>query len=133
MQAILERYCGWLEFSNNRGDVMAESRGAREDRALKEAYEAVCNRGTPYLSRDTTQKTLTSKHAKIKPKVLNVGGLQLADLLAHPITRDVLVAYKRIPERGSAFADKVSQVVEPKYNRHKYDGRINGYGRIILA
>src|SRR5574337_502591 len=133
MQAILERYCGWLRFSNNRGDVMAESRGAKEDRALKEAYEAVCNRGTYYLPKDIAQKTLTSKHAKIKSKALNVGGLQLADLLAHPITRDVLAAYRRIPDRGSDFADRVSQIVESKYNCHEYDGRINGYGRIILA
>lgn len=133
MQAILERYCGWLRLTGNRGDVMAESRGAKEDRALKEAYEAVYNRGTYYLLRDDAQKTLTSKHAKIKPKVLNICGLQLADLLAHPITRDVLLAYGRIPDRGSSFADRISEIVYSKYNRQVYQDRINGYGRIILA
>lgn len=133
MQAMMERYCGWLRFTGNRGDVIAESRGGMEDRALKEAYGAVYASGTYFLPKEHAQTTLTSKHIKIKPKVLNIAGLQLSDLLAHPLTRDVLLAYGRIPDRGSPFADEIARIIEPKYNRQVYQDRINGYGRVILA
>lgn len=130
--ALLERYCGWLNFIGARGDLMAESRGSREDRALRQAYTDFHASGFMYLPRDRARATLTSKEAKIKPKVLNIAGLQLADLLAHPLKRDVLVAYGRLPTCGSAFADEIVKVVEPKYNRQVYQNRISGYGRVFL-
>lgn len=39
LTALLERYCGKLNFDNNNGDVLAESRGGTEDRQLKLAYD----------------------------------------------------------------------------------------------
>jgi hypothetical protein len=79
------------------------------------------------------QKTLTSKHIKLKPKALNVAGLQLADVLAHPVTRDVLRAYGRISDPTAQFPERVMRVAVQKYNHHLFNRRIDGYGRVILA
>ena len=131
--ALLERYCGWLDYCGLRGDLVAESRGGDEDRAFKEAYAAFYDNGAQYLSKDIVQATLTTKEAKLEKKKLNTAGLQLADTLAHPLTRDVLRAYDLISDRGGVFADKISSIVESKYNRRFDTGRINGYGRKIIA
>ena len=114
LQALLERYCGLLGRIGHQGDVNGAT------------YPSL-------LTRDLAQRTLTSKHIKLKPKALNVAGLQLADVLAHPVTRDVLQAYGRISGPGGQFPQRVMQVAVPKYNRHLFNGRINGYGRVILA
>jgi hypothetical protein len=42
---MLQRFAGYLNHINRVGDVMAESRGGREDRLLKESYAHVFERG----------------------------------------------------------------------------------------
>jgi len=39
----------------------------------------------------------------------------------------------RIKERGSPFADRICEVVLPKYNRRFDTGKIEGYGRKMIA
>lgn len=132
--AMLERYCGWLRFTAAHGDVMAESRGGRDDHALKDAYRKFYRHGSYYLNAAIAQATLTTKEIKVKPKALNIAGLQLADILAHPLTRDVLVEYNRIPPLvPGSFAEKMTAAAQAKYNRQVYQNRIRGYGRILLA
>lgn len=38
---MLERYCGFLHFISAQGDVLAESRGGKEDKQLKEEYRNI--------------------------------------------------------------------------------------------
>jgi hypothetical protein len=133
LHAIIERYCGLLDRAGCVGDVIAESRGGVEDGALKRAYEELRDKGTQFCDRERCERTLTSSKLKLRPKGANIAGLQLADILAHPLTRDVLVAYKRSANRGSAFADRVCTSVECRYNNHPRNGHINGYGRVILS
>ena len=132
LTALLERYCGWLRYIRARGDLMAESRGGREDRDLKEAYASVFQYGTSYMNKTEAQGTLTSGEAKVKQKSANIAGLQLADVLAYPLTRDVLVAFNRLPNCGSAFSSRIATLVYPKYNQWALAGRVNGYGRVLL-
>lgn len=131
--AMLERYCGRLDHFTIRGDVMAESRGKAEYKALKLEYKRIYTEGGYYLSTSQIQRTLTSREIKIKKKDANIAGLQLADLLAHPATRDVLMAYARTPNLGSPFAEQLMQTVRPNYNANAYRGRIKGYGQVILG
>lgn len=132
LEALLERYTGWLNLKGRCGDVMAESRGKTEDTALKEAYSKMHKFGARYMPRVAVQKALTSCELKLKPKAHNVAGLQLADLLANPVTRDVLVDYRRLTGSGGAFTERMIAVVRAKYNRHIYRGTISGYGRVFL-
>ena len=133
LAAMLERYCGLLGFLGAVGDVLVEARGKKEDMTLKEEFRSIWENGTFYMSSSQTQKTLTSRELKIKPKGLNIAGLQVADILAHPVKRDVLLDRGRVDSLGGAFADRIIKVAKAKYNHQRYDGRIRGYGRILLT
>lgn len=130
---LLERYCGRLAYRGRRGRVIAEARGGVEDRELQNAYDSFRSRGTKYLDAFRAQATLASRTIDIKPKRSNVAGLQLADLLAHPLKREVLRTYGRSTQPVDPFSARLCPLVEPKYNRRIDQDRIDGYGRIILA
>jgi len=130
--AMLERYCGFLNFFNAQGDVIAESRGGKEDMQLKEAYQRAYESGTQFRGPEFFQKTLTSKEIKVKPKSANIAGLQLADLLAHPCKNEILFEQKRIDKWEEVFGTKVCQCVSKKYNRHVFQNRVQGYGKVFL-
>ncbi len=112
---------------------MAEARGKEEDYQLRAAYRKVYECGTSYLTAKTVQKTLVSPDLEIRKKHENISGLQLADMLAHPANRDVLMAYGRIAAHGSPFTERITEAIKPKYNRKFGDGRIKGYGKIFLS
>ena len=133
LHAVLERFCGRLDRLNKTGHVMAEARGRVEDRLLQEAYRGVYKNGTSYLKAPVAQKTLVSSELEIRNKNENIGGLQLADMLAHPANRDVLVAYGRLECLGSPFTETIAKAIKSKYNKKFSDGQIKGYGRILLS
>jgi len=129
LAAMLERYCGFLHFFNVQGDVIAESRGGMEDRQLKDAYKNVYNSGTQYRKSDFFQKVLTSKEIKLKTKLANIAGLQVADLLAYPLKQEILVEKGRIDQYDvEVFGNHLCDKVRSKYNRQQYSGRVDGYG-----
>jgi hypothetical protein len=129
--AILERYCGFLKFGQHQGDVMAESRGGKEDMLLKAAYESVYKGGTRFRSHDFFQSVLTSKELKIKKKEANVAGLQLADMFALPSRQRMLADVNRGRVPMYHFKE-LSDIVESKYNARYLTGRKEGYGKIYI-
>jgi len=130
--AILERYCGWLRFTRQVGDVLAESRGGREDQQLKAAYRAICKGGSRYRPPAFFSSVLTSQEIKLKPKAANIPGLQISDHLAYAAKRRILEENNRAkPLTG--FEKEIADALEAKYNRHEYNGRINGYGKVFLT
>lgn len=133
LSAILERYCGFLNFYNARGDVMGESRGGREDRQLKEAYHTVLMAGTLWREAHFFQHVLTSVEIKLKPKAANIAGLQVADLLAHPSKQDILLEKGLISDPGNIFGREVARRIAGKYNRQVFQNRVAGYGKVFLA
>jgi hypothetical protein len=134
MAALLERYCGFLQFYNAKGDVLAESRGGAEDKQFKEAYRRIYNSGTQFRQSDFFCKVLTSKEIKLKPKIANIAGLQLSDILAYPLKQEILIENGRCSAPGEElFGSKVCEIInKDKYNRHVYTGRIHGYGKVFL-
>lgn len=133
LAAVLERYCGFLNLYNARGDVMAESRGGKEDIQLKEAYKRLLGVGTYFRQPEFFRNVLTSMEIKLKPKSANIAGLQIADLLAHPVKQEILLERGQISSHGSPFGAAICQTVAFKYNRRVYDGRIQGYGKVFLG
>ena len=85
------------------------------------------------MVKEQSQGTLTSKQLKVKPKSANIAGLQLADLLAHPMTRHVLLQNKRINKIEGNYSPRIVAVAELKYNRQLYTGQVRGYGRVFLT
>ena len=130
---LLQRYCGYLNHLSRVGDVMAESRGGAEDRLLKDSYERHYNRGAWWTKPEFFQRALTTKQLKLKRKWCNITGLQLADLLAHPVKQMVLREQGRIRDDAvGPFARRLLRVVVPKLNHHLYTGRIDGYGTVFF-
>ncbi len=127
MGFLLQRYCGYLNHINRCGDVLAESRGGREDRLLKDSYTRVYERGIWITDSAFFQEALTSKQLKVKPKRDNIAGLQLADILGHPIRQMILLESNQIKGKLGPFAGKLSERIRDKFNKHLYTGRIWGY------
>lgn len=131
LAAVLERYCGFLNHFNAKGDVMVENRQGTEDRKLMKAYQTVYESGTQWRDRDFFCNALTSRKLKLKPKAANIAGLQLADLLAYPSKQEILKSERRI-DRLASFCKQICQTVQDKYNQHIHHGKVEGYGKIFL-
>ncbi|MFQ6131409.1 MAG: DUF3800 domain-containing protein [Armatimonadota bacterium] len=129
---VLERYCGYLSHLNRAGDVMAEARGKKEDALLGNAYRHIYIHGSRYHRAQFFQRTLTSREIKLKRKTANIAGLQLADLLAHPVRQDILEHAGRIQGKPDTFGTRLVRALGQKYNRQLYKGRIEGYGRVLF-
>jgi hypothetical protein len=134
LTAMIERYCGWLKMKNNVGDVLAESRGGREDRQLKAVYKKIYHHGTNQRSDPTFfTNVLTSCEIKIKPKITNIAGLQIADILAYPLKEKIF--YERGVRKDNflgTFNEKVFNAVKDKYNKQFFTGRVKGYGEVFI-
>jgi len=68
----------------------------------------------------------------VKPKSANIAGLQLADLLANPLRKGVLLEKGKVQGPLAPFAERISEVVKDKFNRHLYNGRVEGYGKVLF-
>jgi hypothetical protein len=130
LAVLLERFIYFLHRNKVQGDVMAESRGGREDRRLKVSFQRLWEEGTDYLTADRIQMYLTSKQLKVKPKANNISGLQSADILAHPSRNEILVSQGVPGVRLAPFAEKVVAILQTKYDR--YAGKIEGVGKKYL-
>lgn len=134
---MLERYCGFLKFFGTVGDVLAESRGGKEDMKLKKEFREIYEKGVhyhypTYYTASFFQSTLTSREIKIKPKSNNVTGLQISDMIAYPIKEKMFYDRNiRINNFSGTFNEKIYNVVKDKLNRNFYSGKISGYGEIF--
>jgi hypothetical protein len=135
LTAMLERYCGYLNFWNSRGDTLVEHRGKKEDGNLEKAYSYVFNNGTYYHPPSFFQRALTSKEVKVKDKNANISGLQIADLLAHPCKQNLLFEEGRIEplELEDVFGRIICNAIKDKYNVQIYSQRVKGYGKVFLG
>lgn len=128
LTVLVERFTKWLERADAQGDVMAESRGGKEDRRLKSSFTNVYESGTSYLAPELIQQRLSSRQLKVKSKSNNIAGLQLADIIAHPSFRATLARHEK-QSLPANFGGQIAEVLE----REKYDrspqGRIDGWGR----
>lgn len=127
MKVLLERYVMLLQGLGTRGDVMAESRGGKEDRRLKDSFLRLTTDGTEHIAPDLFERWLTSRQLKVKPKSNNVSGLQLADLIAHPSFRRVQAIHEGLAP-PKTFGQRIAQLlVDWKYRRGP-QGQIEGWG-----
>jgi len=132
MEVMLERYVLFLHYGNHRGDVMVESRGRVEDEKLKDSFLRLYKNGTDHIPAERWQERLTSHDLKVKPKTANIVGLQLADIIAHPSRREILLDHKLIADDRDTFGDKICAILRnDKYLRSR-SGQISGYDKKLL-
>lgn len=88
---IMERVVFYLD-SIGKDEIelrtVIERRGKKEDKSLLNYYNQLLDRGTYWVNGDRMRKYF--KRFDMKWKSENVIGLQVADLIAYPITRHVL-------------------------------------------
>jgi len=133
LSVLLERFILFLHYSQSKGDVMVEARGGKEDKKLEESFRRLYDRGTDHLPASRWQERLTSHELKVKPKKANIAGLQLADIIAHPSRREILIENHMITDQRNVFGDQISLILrQSKYHRNKSTGQIEGYGKKLL-
>ncbi len=117
LAVLLERFIFYLKRRNARGDAMAESRGGKEDKRLKDSFERLWRNGTDYLAPEEFSTSLTSRQLKVKTKANNIAGLQLADLIAHPSRNEILRDHGFLTGEISPFGKEVVKILQDKYDR----------------
>jgi hypothetical protein len=129
---MLERYVGWLKRRNVIGDVLAESRGGKEDTDLKAAYRQFYEKGFGYCKPIEFQTYITSKDIKLKKKTDNIPGLQLADILAHPAKQAYLYEKGLVPEFDDNFGKRLVELIDRNFCCEERTGRVEGYGKKLF-
>jgi len=124
LAVLLERYALFLQRTGARGDTIAESRGGKADRRLKESFHRLWQQGTEYIAAEIFQKNFTSCQLKVKSKANNISGLQLADLIAHPSRNEILHEQGLLHTKLAQFAKSVIYILQTKYDQQH--GRIFG-------
>jgi len=128
LTVVLERYALWLRGRGLRGDVMAESRGGKEDTRLKAEFERIFVSGTANVPHAEFVARFTSSQLKVRPKKANVTGLQLADLIAHP-SYAAMKALRAGRARPDNFGGRGAGILELSKYRRSPAGQIDGWGR----
>lgn len=88
---IMERTVFYLDSMKNCNanlTTVIERRGKKEDNALLDYYNRVLDKGTYWVTSDRMKKYF--KKFEMKWKKDNIVGLQIADLIAYPVTRYIL-------------------------------------------
>ena len=98
---------------NGRISAVVERRGKREDRNLHNYYEQLLEKGTYWVTAGRMKNRMTCLDFKWKSE--DIAGLQVADLIAYPLTRHVLN-----PQAVNLAYD----VLEP--NLFREDGKLMG-------
>ena len=115
MEALTSIYDQWLDQVGGTGDVMAESRGKKEDRELKEDFRKLMTGQGNLLE---SPRSVTSSQIKLNLKTDNITGLQLADLLAYPSKKGVLLDNDcTLDYQPSRATLRFSEAVRPKSDR----------------
>jgi len=129
LQILMERFIFFLDAIDAVGDILAESRGGKDDMRLKKEFTRIYETGSSFLDASRFSIRLTSKQLKVKPKVANISGLQLADLIAHPSRMEILEEHgKIVTRRANPFAKQVIAILQDKY--YKKGNRV--YGKKML-
>ncbi len=125
--ALVRCYTSWLAEQGERGDVMGEARGGKDDLRLKDAYVRLMEDGEA----GDNQSCLASRQLKLKNKSVGVPGLQLADLLAHP-SSGALQAHNGFGTRPADFGGQVVDLLDlHKYARLR-DGKVENMGLLWI-
>lgn len=117
LAVLLERFVFFLNRHGSTGDVMAESRGGKEDIRLKNSFHRLWTQGTDFVDSQQIQRVLTSSQLKVKPKSMNVSGLQLTDLLAYPSRNEILSEHGLLGRDLAPFTKAMVQVLGKKYDQ----------------
>lgn len=128
LMVLVERFVLWLQARDAVGDVMAESRGGKEDTRLKASFERAFEHGSDFVSPEILATRLTSRQLKVKAKSNNIAGLQLADLIAYPSYRATVARHHK-EVLATNFGGRIATILEESKYHRSPQGKIDGWGR----
>ena len=89
---LMERTVFYLDtLANEQGidlNIIVEMRGKKEDKRLYESFITLLDKGTYWVTSERLKKYVNK--FDFKPKSANINCLQVADLIAYPVTRYIL-------------------------------------------
>lgn len=136
LEYLMQRYQYWMQDYSLRygaimGDIVAESRGGREDRITKDTYRLIYE-GRGYIGLKDAPKYYSSKDIKLRKKKANIAGLQFVDLISHPARRYILSQNHLARNlKPTSFEQTVVEIlVKEKFRRQQ--GKINGFGAVFF-
>ena len=71
--------------------------------------------GTAAIAVEQLRNSLTSREVKINAKDKNISGLQLADLIAHPLRSEFLNEHGLLDRSLAPYAAQIVAALEPKF------------------
>ena len=109
---VLQRSIFYLDDVDSNGilRIIVEKRGKKEDRNLRDYYNRMLEKGVKYCPEERLKKHIHDFNFAAKAE--NINGLQIADLIAYPISHHILY-----PEK----VNLAYEIVEP--NIYVSDGR----------
>lgn len=131
LTVMLERYVMFLDRIGQSGDVMAESRGKKDNMRLERAYKYIYANGSEHVSVRHFQQHLSSREIKIQPKTANISGLQIADAIANPCYRALICEKTNVAMQADFGKRVVETLLRNKFLKSPY-GKIKGWGTKIL-
>ncbi|MFC2140281.1 DUF3800 domain-containing protein [Candidatus Auribacterota bacterium] len=120
LEVIVERFIFFLQQTQDKGVIIAESRGNQLDNELELSFLDLKINGTKFLR----PKEITDKieNFMIKKKKENIAGLQLVDAVVTPVGRKYL-------KRKNYYLNY--DVIKSKFRKNKC-GKYKGFGLVIL-
>lgn len=127
LEILVERYVLWMNNNGFQGDVVAETRGKKENERLSKCFDRFYANGTSYVRRDVMQKRITNKMLRLIQKPENVAGLQIADMLAHPSCLFTRARFNNEQFQPN-FGTKIWKILEDKKYNRSWWGKLDGFG-----
>lgn len=116
VNALTVRYGQWLQRVGGEGDVMIESRRGKADSELRVAFDKLMSANGAGI--DTQGPvSLVSSDLRLERKSDNITGLQLADLMAYPSMRGILLESARsLAYPPSPATRRFIEAIQTKYS-----------------
>ena len=126
---LLEQFVLWLDRNDSYGDVVGEMSERKQDGQLRRAFRRFYENGTASLKQNVIQRRLISVKPRVEDKKADIAALQIADMLAYPAHRNLMLSKRGEPVPRDYWSSLVAILEESKYDRNAADKNIEGWGR----
>lgn len=101
----------------------------KQDGQLRRAFRRFYENGTASLKQNVIQRRLISVKPRVEDKKADIAALQIADMLAYPAHRNLMLSKRGEPVPRDYWSSLVAILEESKYDRNAADKNIEGWGR----
>jgi len=129
-RGLLSRYAEFLHNRGASGTVLVEARGGRQDGILQRVHTVVLNHGIGQRTGLYFSQVIRPAELDVRAKSANISGLQLADLLCHPLKRLILQEAGEPDITLGRFAQSLVGILQPRLSMHETQA-VENYGFLL--